>query len=128
MPVLCRLQDLPDAGARGFAVEQDGVRVPILVVRRGQAVHGYHNQCPHTGINLHWTPDRFLDSSATLIQCATHGALFRMDDGHCVHGPCSGQALRPVPLQVSAGGDITHAPAAHQPAPLCRTATRRRLS
>ncbi len=31
--------------------------------------------------------------SASLIQCATHGALFLIESGECVAGPCAGQFL-----------------------------------
>ncbi len=39
---------------------------------------------------LNWTPDRFLDLERKQIICATRGAVFRIDDGLCVDGPCEG--------------------------------------
>jgi len=63
-------------------------------VRRGAAVFAYHNRCPHTGVNLDWQPNQFLDLSNRYIQCATHGALFRLEDGFCLRGPCVGQYLQ----------------------------------
>ncbi len=39
---------------------------------------------------LNWTPDRFLDLERKQIICATHGAVFCIDDGLCVGGPCKG--------------------------------------
>ena len=106
VPVLCRLQDLPDPGARGFLVQENGVPVPCLVVRLGDAVYGYRNRCPHTGVNLDWIAERFLDADGAYIQCATHGALFRITDGHCVQGPCAGQGLEAVALRLGPGGEI----------------------
>jgi nitrite reductase/ring-hydroxylating ferredoxin subunit len=75
----------------------------ILVVRRGKNVYGYLNTCPHTGGPLDWVPDQFLDLTREYIQCATHGALFRIADGVCVYGPCAGDRLTPVPTAVEAG-------------------------
>jgi nitrite reductase/ring-hydroxylating ferredoxin subunit len=75
----------------------------ILVVRRGEHVYGYLNTCPHAGGPLDWVPDRFLDLAREYIQCATHGALFRIADGVCVYGPCAGDRLTPVPTVVEAG-------------------------
>ena len=75
----------------------------ILVVRREAHVYGYLNTCPHTGGPLDWVPDQFLDLTHEYIQCATHAALFRITDGLCVHGPCAGDALTPVPLVVEDG-------------------------
>ena len=40
------------------------------------------------------TPDR------NLILCASHGALFTRDTGLCIAGPCPGQSLRSVPIEV----------------------------
>lgn len=97
---LCGLDDIEDPGARGFAIERDGRLQDIFIVRRGEQVHGYVNKCPHTGGPLDWAPDQFIDSDQNLIQCATHDALFRIGDGFCVAGPCAGQSLTPVAIEV----------------------------
>ena len=80
-----------------------GVIEDVFVVRRGTQVFAYRNHCPHTGSPLDWQPDQFLNLDRTLIQCATHMALFRIDDGRCVSGPCKGEALTPVALSVVDG-------------------------
>lgn len=103
----CRLEEIPDGTARGFAWDQGGERpVPILIVRRGAAVFGYRNACPHIGVPLEMDPDRFMNGAGSHLQCSTHGALFRIEDGMCVEGPCVGRPLRPVPLRVGADGGI----------------------
>ena len=43
---------------------------------------------PSSGIELNWMPDQFLESGGDLIICSTHGALFKIDDGLCISGPC----------------------------------------
>ena len=35
-----------------------------------------------------------------MILCATHGALFRIEDGHCLSGPCVGESLTPLPVSI----------------------------
>ncbi|MCG7985298.1 MAG: Rieske (2Fe-2S) protein [Candidatus Thiodiazotropha lotti] len=100
---LCRFDELEDPGSRGFSVELEGGVQEILVVRKGGRVYGYLNRCPHTGINLEWQPDQFLDLSQSYIQCVTHGALFRVEDGLCLRGPCAGDALSPIPVDVREG-------------------------
>ena len=80
-----------------------GEILDILVVRRGTHVYGYHNNCPHTGGPLNWVPDQFFDLTGEYIQCATHGALFRIADGVCEYGPCDGDRLTPPPTAVEAG-------------------------
>lgn len=90
---LCRLDEVSDPGTRGFSVQTDQGLKDIFIVRRGNAVFAYQNNCPHTGSPLDWLPDQFLNLDRSLIQCATHFALFRIEDGYCVSGPCVGMAL-----------------------------------
>jgi nitrite reductase/ring-hydroxylating ferredoxin subunit len=35
--------------------------------------------------------------------CATHGALFEIEDGKCVYGPCLGRSLAPIRIRVEGG-------------------------
>ncbi len=96
---LCALEDIKDRTSKGFNIGEDA----IFVVRQGAQVYVYRNQCPHLGIALEWLPDRFLDLDAELIQCSTHGALFTIDDGLCVSGPCSGESLTALTAHVNDG-------------------------
>lgn len=101
--VLCRLEELQDPGSRGVTIEQGGRLHDVLVVRLGRQVFCYLNRCPHTGSPLDWLPDQFLSMDRQHIQCATHAALFRIEDGMCIAGPCSGDALLPVPVVLDGG-------------------------
>jgi len=100
--VLCHFDDLPDNSSRGYSLDGDP-RLEIFIVRRGSRVYAYHNNCPHTGGPLDWQPDQFLNLERTLIQCATHAAQFRIDDGVCVAGPCTGAWLTALPVTVIEG-------------------------
>lgn len=64
----------------------------------------YLNRCPHRRVRLDWQQDQFLDDSASLIRCATHGALFLIESGECVAGPCEGQSLKAVACREDAEG------------------------
>jgi nitrite reductase/ring-hydroxylating ferredoxin subunit len=100
MKFLCQGPELVDDSSRGFDV--DGQQ--LFAVRRGGQVYVYINRCPHRGVPLEWQPNQFLDPSNSLIQCATHGALFLIEDGECVSGPCAGQALTSIPSREDAQG------------------------
>jgi nitrite reductase/ring-hydroxylating ferredoxin subunit len=100
--VLCRLDDLPDNSSRGFSLDGDP-GMEIFIVRRAARVYAYRNSCPHTGAPLDWLPDQFLNAERTLIQCATHAAQFRIDDGVCIAGPCHGARLTALPVVVVDG-------------------------
>lgn len=45
-------------------------------------------------------PDQFLNLDGDLIQCATHDALFRLEDGVCIAGPCAGRSLTRLRVEV----------------------------
>ena len=93
---LCTLADIADNDARGF-------RSPlgeVIVARQGLMVYGYLNRCPHIGIGLNFQPDVFMDLTQRYLLCVNHGALFRVEDGLCLRGPCHGQSLKAVKLIV----------------------------
>lgn len=76
----------------------------LLLTRVGDAVHAFHNACPHAGRRLDWAPGRFLIEHGHLV-CAAHGAVFELDTGACVGGPCRGAGLRRIPVHVE-GGEV----------------------
>jgi nitrite reductase/ring-hydroxylating ferredoxin subunit len=104
--VLCPLSEIEDGQGRGFTLGEGNARREIFVLRAGARVYGYVNSCPHQGTPLDWVPDRFVSTETGLVLCATHGAMFRVEDGYCVAGPCAGQALRRVPVRVDAAGRV----------------------
>ena len=99
--VLCRADDIPEGGGRGFEIAGGDHPRRLFVVRHDGALYAYRNACPHVGTPLDFAPDRFFDPTGTLLQCATHGAQFRIADGFCVAGPCAGKRLTPVELRTS---------------------------
>ena len=100
---LCAVHDLENPGSAVFPLPQGTIGEQVMVIRKGEDVFGYLNSCPHTGGPLDWVPGVFLDLDRQFIQCATHDALFCINDGECVHGPCLGQYLQPVALECRNG-------------------------
>ena len=106
--VLCRLDAIPDGAGKGFDLGggAGGEPLEIFVVREGPQVFAYRNVCPHAGSPLDWQPDDFMNEDGSLIMCHTHGALFEIADGFCVAGPCAGDQLTPVAVEVDAAGNV----------------------
>jgi nitrite reductase/ring-hydroxylating ferredoxin subunit len=100
--VLCRLDELQDPGSRGVTLRQGDRLLDVFVVRRGRDVYAYINSCPHTGSPLDWKEHEFLSLDRHYIQCAMHAALFRLTDGMCVAGPCTGASLTAISIAVEA--------------------------
>jgi nitrite reductase/ring-hydroxylating ferredoxin subunit len=104
--VLCSLHELADPGSRAFSVGEGDWPVRGFVVRRDGEVFAYVNRCPHAGHPLNLRPDRFLTPDGALILCNSHGAMFEIETGVCVAGPCPGQRLRPIAVRVEENGAI----------------------
>ena len=100
---LCRAEEIPEGGGRGFRFGSGPDLQMVFVVRRHGALHAYANACPHMGTPLNFLPDRFFDRAGEHLLCATHGALFRPADGFCVEGPCAGKSLKPAAIRIVAG-------------------------
>jgi nitrite reductase/ring-hydroxylating ferredoxin subunit len=100
--LLCRLEDIPDGGARGFPPAPGGF-TGLFAIRRGGEVVIYVNSCPHLGVSLDWAPDRFLTADGSRIVCATHGAEFAIADGLCLRGPCVGDRLERIDHELRDG-------------------------
>ncbi len=115
--VLCPLNDIPDGEGLGFSLSREeadrfaGGHLQIFVLRRGDRVFGYANSCPHLSSPLDWIENQFMSPDKAHIMCATHGAQFRIEDGHCVSGPCEGDALAPLPVSVRQGAVVLGAAA-----------------
>lgn len=98
---LCQWGDVEEGQSRGFHLGGDNQSpsVAIIAVKKNSQLYLYRNLCPHAWIPLEWVPDEFLTSDGSLIQCANHGALFTLDTGECIAGPCTGQALQALSLE-----------------------------
>lgn len=90
---LCPLKDLEIDGSQEFNLTVLDRDIELFAVIKHGKVYAYLNQCPHTGVTLNWQPNQFFDIENCYIQCSTHGALFRIEDGYCIRGPCAGQRL-----------------------------------
>lgn len=98
---LCRIDEIPDGGAIGAHVPSSTGGFDLIVLREGDRVVAYHNECPHTGRNLDWAPGEFLVRDGR-ITCAVHGATFLVASGACLGGPCR-SGLVPIPLEIRDG-------------------------
>ena len=101
--VLCGLEDIPDNDSASFAAHIGGARTGVMALRRGKTVFVYVNSCPHVGARLDFQSGRFLNLERTHVHCSNHGALFRIEDGYCVRGPCAGKSLQSVEARVRDG-------------------------
>ena len=100
---LCKLKDIPENGAKGMIATVNGKQRNIFIIRKKTKVFAYINWCPHNQVLIDQIPGRFFNEDNSLIQCSKHGALFRIEDGYCVEGPCQGERLKRLPCESNNG-------------------------
>ena len=100
---VCRSDELQDGIPLGFTLGEGDWPLRGLVLQQGGEVRAFVNQCPHAGHRLDFPPGRFLTPDGSLLLCRSHGAIFDKANGECVAGPCMGERLRSIAVQVSQG-------------------------
>mgnify|MGYP000117912855 FL=1 len=100
---LCAVDDIPENGSAGFMLEMNGKNVHVMAIRKNGEVYVYENECPHVGVPLDFRPGEFLDADKEHIMCSTHGALFVIETGECIDGPCFGDHLIQINAEVRDG-------------------------
>lgn len=102
MPLIA-LDSIEDGGFAEVEATIDGDAESLIVHRSGASVRAWLNVCPHAGRRLDWAPGKFLKSREGHLVCAAHGASFELERGDCVAGPCRGDSLRAVAVEVHDG-------------------------
>jgi len=74
----------------------------LLVATPGGA-RAYRNVCPHVPIPLDRGGEPLLTEEGFLA-CRNHGALFDVENGFCVAGPCAGESLEALPVEPRGAG------------------------
>ena len=96
------MSEIPDRSARGYVADLGRIHRKVIAFRDGNDVRGFADACPHMGVPLPWKPDAYMSEDGHFLRCANHGALFDLD-GKCVHGPCKGESLLALTLEVRRG-------------------------
>jgi nitrite reductase/ring-hydroxylating ferredoxin subunit len=107
---LGRRDDIADGGALMLSLpaSADAGTEPfrLLLLRSGQQVLAYVNQCTHFGVPLAQRQEQLIYTPNAHLTCNVHYARYRWVDGACEAGECAGQALMAVPITVAADGGI----------------------
>lgn len=108
---ICETDFIDPGEAKAFdlsRVTETGEARPFRIVVVRTAVRefvGYVNACPHQGTWLNIGGGEFFNKDGTRLRCGRHGALFDIESGVCVEGPCKDKSLEPIALAV-VGDDV----------------------
>ncbi len=100
---LCKYAELTEVDSREFVISEFSPERNIFIVRNYGNTVAYENSCPHNSAPLNWLEDVFLTQEKDYIECVNHGALFEIDNGECIYGPCVGQSLKKINIKIDDG-------------------------
>ena len=107
---LGRLEDLPDGSAHMLALPSStnpqDQPFRLLLLRSGEQVRAFVNQCAHFGVPLAQREEQLIFTPHQHLTCNVHYARYRWRDGACEAGECNGQSLMAVPISVAPDGCI----------------------
>jgi len=72
----------------------------LFVYNDNGIFRAYWNSCPHFDVPLNHTTEELISSDGQHFLCMTHYARFDKSSGQCFEGPCEGEFLQGIPLQV----------------------------
>ena len=90
---VAKLSNIEEGRATNATIKLADSHRHLILTRKADEVNVFLNSCPHTGVRLDWKVGVFLTVDKAHLQCSTHGALFELDSGFCVAGPCINQCL-----------------------------------
>ncbi len=59
----------------------------------------YLNRCRHLPVTLDLEDNQFFNHDQSALQCHMHGAVYEIETGLCVGGPCVGASLRALSFE-----------------------------
>ncbi len=93
------------------AVQLEDGRAALLVMLEA-GPRAYLDRCPHRGSRLmaeadanHEQQDPYMDATGGLILCHRHQACFEPQHGVCVSGPCLGERLIALRVEIRQSDD-----------------------
>lgn len=103
---LCRQTELDENGGVFKVPHPVEQNITIVLIRKDGRCFAYRNVCPHYSIQLDNAQGRFFTYQNRYIMCAHHSAMFDIETGLCVDGPCKNHSL--VQENVSEDGEAIY--------------------
>ena len=109
--VVARVDELEPGAVKKFWLICQQYRLDAILVNDRGNYYAYVNRCRHMPTPLDFVRDEFLSDDRRFLQCYTHGALYDFATGECIAGPCKGESLYRLPVQVDQGDVLVSCPA-----------------
>jgi nitrite reductase/ring-hydroxylating ferredoxin subunit len=108
--VIAKVGEMTPGSVKKFWLICQKYRLDAFLINDRGSFHAYVNQCRHMPTPLDFVRDQFLSDDGRFLRCYTHGALYDFATGLCVDGPCKGESLYRLPVQVDRGEVLVGCP------------------
>jgi nitrite reductase/ring-hydroxylating ferredoxin subunit len=108
--IIARAGELEPGSVKKFWLICRKDRIDGFLINDSGQFYAYVNRCRHMTTPLDFIRDQFFSEDRRYLMCYTHGALYEPSTGLCVAGPCKGESLYRLPLQVEEGEVLVGCP------------------
>ena len=98
---LAEISEIHDGEWYEFSLHTNELMISIMLIKHDESYIAYENLCPHQNRRMDYSAGKFLISKLGNIICPAHGAEFNFANGLCINGPCLGQSLKPIHIQLN---------------------------
>jgi nitrite reductase/ring-hydroxylating ferredoxin subunit len=86
-------KNFQEGSSKTFEFKVRGQRFKGFIVKKNNQYFAYQNLCQHLPITLDLNDNKFFTHDRQHLQCHMHGAIYEIDSGLCISGPCEGARL-----------------------------------
>ena len=108
--VVARINEVQPGAVKKFWLICQQYRLDAILINDQGNYYAYVNRCRHMPTPLDFVRDEFFSDDGRYLQCYTHGALYEFASGLCVSGPCKGESLYRLPVQIDRGEVLVGCP------------------
>ena len=102
---ITRVDDIAEGQAIKFPLVLNGRNSEGFLTRYQGRLVAYENRCRHLPLKLDFGTGKFFTEDSEHFICQTHNAIYEPLTGLCVQGPCVGDSLKPLQIEI-VGGDV----------------------
>jgi nitrite reductase/ring-hydroxylating ferredoxin subunit len=97
---IARASAIAEGQAVKFAFTSRGRPAEGFVARYQNQLVAYENKCRHLPVMLDFYDAKFFTRDGQHFVCQTHNAIYEPLTGLCTQGPCEGERLRRLKIEV----------------------------
>ena len=108
--VVASVDEIAPGTVKKFWLICQKYRLDAFLINDRGSFHAYVNRCRHMPTPLDFVRDQFLSDDGRYLRCFTHGAVYEFATGLCIDGPCKGESLYRLPVQIDKGEVLVGCP------------------